>query len=45
MGGGGDNWRMGGGRDRMVFRGPEGGSVGASTVSKGKTIASLMLVG
>ena len=43
---GGDDWRMGGGeRDRMVFRGPEGGSVGASTVSKGKIIASLMLVG
>ena len=44
---GGNDWRMGGGRkkDRMVFRGPEGGSVGASTVSKGKTIASLMLVG
>ena len=45
---GGNDWRMGGGgrkKNRMVFRGPEGGSVGASTVSKGKTIASLILVG
>lgn len=24
----GDDWRMGGGGDSMVFRGPEGGSVG-----------------
>ena len=31
---GGDDWRMGGGggKDRIVFRGPEGGSLGASTV-------------
>ena len=27
-GGMGDDWRMGGGGDSMVFRGPEGGSVG-----------------
>ena len=44
-GGGGDDWRMGGGGRSNGFQGPEGGSVGASTVSKGKTIASLMLVG